>query len=67
MKALLLALLSIRLLLGRSSFRQGHYAQAKAALDKALQTAPRPGRELADSGRRKDIQLLLVDVNKKLK
>ncbi|MFJ3524295.1 hypothetical protein ACIPO9_17605 [Pseudomonas sp. NPDC090203] len=48
-------------------FRQGHYAQAKAALEKALQAAPRPGRELADSGRRKDIQLLLVDVNKKLK
>jgi len=52
---------------GDHLFRQGHYAQAKAALEKALQTAPRPGRELADSGRRKDIQLLLVDVNKKLK
>jgi tetratricopeptide (TPR) repeat protein len=52
---------------GDHLFRQGHYAQAKAALDKALQAAPRPGRELADSGRRKDIQLLLVDVNKKLK
>ncbi len=52
---------------GDHLFRQGHYAQAKAALEKALQAAPRPGRELADSGRRKDIQLLLVDVNKKLK
>ncbi|MDH0747172.1 tetratricopeptide repeat protein [Pseudomonas sp. GD03842] len=52
---------------GDHLFRQGHYAQAKAALEKALQAPPRPGRELADSGRRKDIQLLLVDVNKKLK
>jgi len=52
---------------GDHLFRQGHYAQAKAALEKALQAAPRPGRELADSGRRKDIQLLLVDVNQKLK
>ncbi|MFY1664339.1 tetratricopeptide repeat protein [Pseudomonas sp. Pseu.R1] len=52
---------------GDHLFRQGHYAEAKAALDKALQAAPRPGRELADGGRRKDIQLLLVDVNKKLK
>ncbi|MFJ3681411.1 tetratricopeptide repeat protein [Pseudomonas sp. NPDC090208] len=52
---------------GDHLFRQGHYAQAKAALDKALQAAPRPGRELADSGRRKDIELLLTDVNKKLK
>ena len=52
---------------GDHLFRQGHYAQAKAALEEALQAAPRPGRELADSGRRKDIQLLLVDVNKKLK
>lgn len=52
---------------GDHLFRQGHYAQARAALDKALQAKPRPGRELADSGRRKDIQLLLVEVNKKLK
>lgn len=52
---------------GDHLFRQGHYAQAKEALEKALQAAPRPGREVADSGRRKDIQLLLVDVNKKLK
>jgi hypothetical protein len=48
-------------------FRQGHYAQARQALEKALRAQPRPGRELADTGRRKDIQLLLVDVDKKLK
>jgi tetratricopeptide (TPR) repeat protein len=52
---------------GDHLFRQGHYAQARVALDKALQAKPRPGRELADSGRRKDIQLLLVEVNKNLK
>jgi len=52
---------------GDHLFRQGHYAQAKEALEKALLAPPRPGRELADAGRRKDIQLLLVDVNKKLK
>jgi tetratricopeptide (TPR) repeat protein len=52
---------------GDHLFRQGHYAQAKDALNKALQAAPRPGREIADAGRRKDIQLLLIDVNKKLK
>jgi len=52
---------------GDHLFRQGHYAQAKEALNKALQAAPRPDREIADAGRRKDIQLLLVDVNKKLK
>lgn len=52
---------------GDHFYRQGHYAQAKDALEKALLAAPRPGREVADSGRRKDIQLLLVDVNKKLK
>lgn len=28
--------------------------------------APRPGRETADAGRRKEIEMLLVDVNKKL-
>jgi len=52
---------------GDHLFRQGHYAQARDALNKALQAAPRPGRETADSGRRQDIQLLLGEVDKKLK
>ena len=47
--------------------RQKRYAEAREALLKALQAAPRPGRETADSGRRKDIEALLVDVNKQLK
>lgn len=51
---------------GDHLFRQKRYAEAKAALTKALQAAPRPGRESADAGRRKEIASLLVDVNKKL-
>ncbi|MCV4341410.1 tetratricopeptide repeat protein [Pseudomonas capsici] len=52
---------------GDHQFRQGHYAQARDALNKALRAAPRPGREQADTGRRKEIELLLAEVNKKLK
>ena len=51
---------------GDHLYRQKRYAQAKVALQKALQAAPRPGRETADSGRRQEIAALLVDVNKKL-
>lgn len=51
---------------GDHLFRQKRYAEAKGALTKALQAAPRPGRETADAGRRKEIATLLVDVNKKL-
>jgi len=51
---------------GDHLYRQKRYAEAKAALQKAMQAAPRPGRETADAGRRKEIAALLVDVNKKL-
>jgi len=51
---------------GDHLYRQKRYAEARAALQKALQAAPRPGRESADAGRRKEIAALLVDVNKKL-
>ena len=51
---------------GDHLYRQKHYAEARTALLKALQAAPRPGRESADAGRRKEIAALLVDVNKKL-
>ncbi|WAH56441.1 tetratricopeptide repeat protein [Pseudomonas silvicola] len=51
---------------GDHLYRQKHYAEAKAALQKALQASPRPGRETADAGRRNDIAAVLVDVNKKL-
>jgi len=51
---------------GDHLYRQKRYAEARAALQKALLAAPRPGRESADTGRRKEIEMLLVDVNKKL-
>ncbi|UFP97862.1 tetratricopeptide repeat protein [Pseudomonas fitomaticsae] len=51
---------------GDHLYRQKRYAEAKAALLKAQQAAPRPGRESADAGRRKEIATLLVDVNNKL-
>ena len=51
---------------GDHLLRQGHYVEAKAALEKAKQAAPRPGRELADSGRKGEIDQLLLEVNKKL-
>lgn len=50
---------------GDHLYRQKRYAEAKVALQKALQAAPRPGREIADAGRRKEIAALLVDVSKK--
>ncbi|GAA3709763.1 hypothetical protein GCM10022421_16170 [Oceanisphaera sediminis] len=36
--------------------QQGKASEAKAYLNKALQAAPRPGRELADRSRRKEIE-----------
>ena len=51
---------------GDHLYRQKRYGEARTALQKALQAAPRPGRELADAGRRTEIEALLVDVNKKL-
>ncbi|MNP41387.1 Tetratricopeptide repeat protein [compost metagenome] len=51
---------------GDHLYRQKRYAEAKVALQKALQAPPRLGRESADVGRRKEIAALLEDVNKKL-
>lgn len=51
---------------GDHLYRQKRYAEARTALQKALTAAPRPGRETADAGRRKEIEALLVEVNKKL-
>jgi len=39
--------------------QQGRDAEARQALEKALQAPPRPGRELADAGRREEIRHLL--------
>jgi len=52
---------------GDHLYRQKRYAEARTALLKAQQAAPRPGRELADQGRRGEIAALLQDVDQKLK
>jgi len=46
-------------------YRQKRYAEATAALDKARKAPPRPGRELADQGRRGDIDALLKAIKDK--
>ena len=46
-------------------FRQKRYGEARLALEKALQAPPRPGRELADQGRRGDIDALLKAIKDK--
>ncbi len=48
-------------------FDQGEYDAAAAAITKSLQAAPRPGRELADQGRRKEAEALQQKILKKLK
>lgn len=45
--------------------KKGEYAQAKAALEKALAAPPRPQRPLADEGRRKEIQAALQELERK--
>lgn len=51
--------------LGDYYFRKGDYTAAKAALTKALAAPARPGRALADEGRRKEIQELLAKTREK--
>ena len=46
---------------------QGDYAGAIKAFDKALAAPPRPGRELADAGRRKEIATARDEAKQKLK
>ena len=41
-------------------YRKGDHAGARRALQKALSAPPRPGRALADEGRRKEIESLLA-------
>lgn len=43
---------------------RGRQVEARLYLETALKAAPRPGRELADSGRRQEIQALLARLNK---
>ena len=51
---------------GEFLYEIADYAKAKTTLEHALNAAPRPGRELADKGRKEEIQELLTKVNKKL-
>jgi tetratricopeptide (TPR) repeat protein len=44
---------------GEFLLEQDRVAQAREHLEKALRAPPRPGRELADAGRRKEIEALL--------
>ena len=46
--------------LGDFLYRKGDYVGARQALGKALKAPPRPGRALADEGRRKEIETLLA-------
>lgn len=48
-------------------FRQGDYAEAERALRKALQAPARPGRKVADEGRRGEIEQLLAKIAAKRK
>jgi len=44
--------------------QQGRDTEARQALEKALQAPPRPGRELADDGRREEVRHLLSRLEK---
>jgi len=44
--------------------QQGRDDEARQALEKALQAPPRPGRELADAGRREEVRHLLSRLEK---
>jgi tetratricopeptide (TPR) repeat protein len=47
-------------------FREKRYAEAQVVLDKALKAPDRPGREVADNGRRAEAEALLVKVRSEL-
>ncbi|MEW6119373.1 MAG: hypothetical protein AB1593_04710 [Pseudomonadota bacterium] len=51
-------------LYGEYLAERGRPKEARTHLEAALKAAPRPGRELADSGRRKEIQALLDKLDK---
>lgn len=49
---------------GEYLVEQGRAAEARAYLDAALRAPARPGRELADRGRRQEVQALLNKIDK---
>ena len=53
-----------RFFYGEYLFDRGRHADARAQLEAALKAPARPGRELADQGRRKEVTALLEKLNK---
>ncbi len=51
---------------GEFLYDEGEYARALTHLDRALAAPPRPGREVADAGRREEIRSLMAQVKKEL-
>jgi tetratricopeptide (TPR) repeat protein len=51
---------------GELQYERGNYAEALDSLEKASRAAPRPGRELADRGRRGEIVALTAKVRAKM-
>jgi tetratricopeptide (TPR) repeat protein len=51
---------------GELQYERGNYAEALRSLEKASNATPRPGRELADRGRRGEIAVLTEKVRAKL-
>ena len=47
-------------LYGELLFDEGEYARAQEHLQRALRAPPRPGREIADEGRREEVRVLLA-------
>jgi tetratricopeptide (TPR) repeat protein len=52
--------------MGDFLYRVGDYQGARRSLELALQAPPRPARPLADEGRRREVEALLVKVREKL-
>lgn len=50
---------------GEYLVERGRLVEARSHLQKALAAPPRPGRELADEGRRREIQVLLDEIGTK--
>ena len=50
---------------GEFLYERGEYATALRYLQRALEAAPRPNREIADKGRRQEIAVLMDKVRRK--
>jgi Tfp pilus assembly protein PilF len=51
---------------GEFLFDEGEYAKALQHLETALEAPPRPGREIADEGRRAEIRALMAKAKEEL-